>query len=59
MKRKITICWMIFLGINVYSQEILPDSIFNDITLEELIITETSKTLDQKQAKSLATIDEF
>src|SRR5690606_28572965 len=59
MKRKITICWMIFLGINTYSQENLPDSIFNDIALEELIITGTSKTLDQKQAKSLATIDEF
>ena len=59
MKRKITICWMIFLGINTYSQESFPDSIFNDIALEELIITETSKTLDQKQAKSLATIDEF
>src|SRR5690554_5075774 len=59
MKRKITICWMIFLGINTYSQESFPDSIFNDIALEELIITGASKTLDQKQAKSLATIDEF
>src|SRR5690554_7274396 len=60
MKRKNTICGLlIFLGINACSQEKPTDSIFNDTTLDEIIIAGTAKSLDQKQAKPLSTLDEF
>src|SRR5690554_7348389 len=60
MKRKNTICGLlIFLGINAYSQENPTDRIFNDTTLDEIIIAGAAKSLDQKQAKPLSTLDEF
>lgn len=60
MKYRQTACLgLIFLGITCYSQENQNDSIFNDVTLNEIIITGNTKSLHQRQSKSLATLDEF
>src|SRR5690606_14798634 len=55
---EIICCLLIFLGINAYSQE-NPDSLSNDTVLEEIIIEVNQKTLEENQAKSLSTLDEY
>src|SRR5690606_17270365 len=52
-------CLLVFLGIAAYSQENSTDSLFNETALEEIIIVANQKSLDENQAKSLSTLDEF
>lgn len=54
------IYWLlIFLGLSSYSQESSTDSLFSNITLDEIIISTHEKTLDDQQTKALSTLDEF
>src|SRR5690554_1903742 len=60
MKPKRIACWLlIFMGITAYSQQSHTDSISDNIIIDEIIITRNTKSLHQKQVKSLSTLDEF
>lgn len=60
MKTYKSVCWLlIFLGVTAYSQENSIDSLFNDIILDEIIISTSEKTLDKNQPKALSTLDEL
>src|SRR5690554_1978305 len=60
MKTYKSVCWLlIFLGVTAYSQENSIDSLFNDIILDEIIISTSEKTLDNNQSKALSTLVEL
>ncbi|HUH26055.1 MAG TPA: TonB-dependent receptor [Flavobacterium sp.] len=58
--KKIILMGILFhIGITNYAQNIPQDSLFDDTTLNEIIINQTAQSLHQKQTKPLATLEEF